>query len=492
MAVVRSRAASCVLRSVVFGLALVAGIGLGIRASEEAASPFIDASLDLAVHVALLVPGSEPLTDERLLELTVLDARGLGIRSLAGIERCRNLRELVLWDNGVSDLAPLRELASLVYLDLDGNRMSDLSPLSALVGLEALFVGSNAVSDLAPLSGLEALQTLGASDNAIDDLTPLAGLKNLRVLDLRSNAVADVAPLAALVQLEALYLSRNPIANPQELAALAKLSRLGLADVGLADPSLVGPFADRSFCFLDLSSNGITRLDALEGLVLGPCEERPLLDLSVNDVADVSPLLAVVASDGATVDLRGNPLGGDVLGESAAGEGARPSSSDVVAELRARGMQVFDRLPLAAGVVAPGFSLARLRGDAVVSLAELRGKVVIVDFWASWCGPCRVSLPALDALAAEHPDDVVVVAVCLDARANDALRYLAENPLPHLVTVRGTYAEAVAVSLAYGDMLVNGIPHTFVIDREGTIRFSGHPSELPSNLVLDLVIRSGD
>lgn len=467
---------ACVV--LLFGFLISASSGRAASTAEwPDAGVFADANLALAVRAALLVAGQEPLSEAQLLGLVELDVRGRGISSLAGLERCANLRELTLWDNRVSDLAPLAGLRDLVYLDLDQNLISDLTPLAGLARLEVLYLSFNAVRDVTPLGNLASLRTLGIFGNEISDVGPLATLVGLRQLDIGWNAVVDIAPLLALVDLEWLDASSNPIDAPGMLAALPKLTALRLRSIGLRDLDPLATLAGRNLCLLDLSSNAIAQVDALAGLVIGPCERRPLLDLSSNEIADLSPLRDLVAPGGMVLDVRGNPLG----------EQDAPPQDEVVAQLRERGVTVLDRLPLQVGAIAPSFSLPRLGGTEVVTLEALRGKVVLLDFWASWCGPCRASMPVLDSLAADLEGEVVLIAVCLDQKAGDALRYLEENPMPHTRAVHGTYAEAAAVSLAYGDLLTNGIPHTFVIDRDGTIRYSGHPGELPAGLVTGLV-----
>lgn len=108
----------------------------------------------------------------------------------------------------------------------------------------------------------------------------------------------------------------------------------------------------------------------------------------------------------------------------------------------------------------------RTQDGAAVRLADLKGNVVLVDFWASWCPPCKASFPALDALYREYRDrGVEVLAINLDERQRDADAFLAEHP--HTLTVlfdpKGTSAAAFGVQ---------GMPSSFVIDRDGIIRFT--------------------
>lgn len=79
------------------------------------------------------------------------------------------------------------------------------------------------------------------------------------------------------------------------------------------------------------------------------------------------------------------------------------------------------------GQAAPALRLPGLQGE--VDLAALAGQVVYVDFWASWCGPCRLSFPFMNELQARHQaQGLRVVAVNVDARRPDADRFLAANP----------------------------------------------------------------
>ena len=75
----------------------------------------------------------------------------------------------------------------------------------------------------------------------------------------------------------------------------------------------------------------------------------------------------------------------------------------------------------ALGRPAPGFDLERLDGSRV-RLAELRGKTVLIDFWASWCPPCVLEIPELNALYAAHPRDAFeIVAISLDDGPRDEI-----------------------------------------------------------------------
>jgi thiol-disulfide isomerase/thioredoxin len=114
---------------------------------------------------------------------------------------------------------------------------------------------------------------------------------------------------------------------------------------------------------------------------------------------------------------------------------------------------------------APAVVLQTAQG-APSPLAEHRGRVVLIDFWASWCEPCKKSFPALDALSREfQPRGLDVLAVNLDERRRDADAFLSARP--HTMTI--LFDPKGAAPQAFG---VQGMPSSFLIDRTGTIRFT--------------------
>ncbi len=113
-------------------------------------------------------------------------------------------------------------------------------------------------------------------------------------------------------------------------------------------------------------------------------------------------------------------------------------------------------------VPAPDFKLPLLGGDEF-DLSKHRGKVVILDFWASWCGPCVRALPELMEAAAQFPAEKVLLVGVNQAEAVDAVQTFLQKRRWTLTT---TLDAAQSVAKQYG---VDGIPHTVVIAPDGTI-----------------------
>lgn len=135
------------------------------------------------------------------------------------------------------------------------------------------------------------------------------------------------------------------------------------------------------------------------------------------------------------------------------------------------------------GQRAPDFKLPSLDNEDV-SLSDHLGSVVILDFWASWCGPCKLTMPGLEQLAQSMAPDVVLLGVSLDRKKVDASDYLSANNYDAIIALYGSYTLAYNLFQAYGN---GGIPKTFVIDREGIIRYVGHPASLSRQVIEALI-----
>jgi peroxiredoxin len=117
------------------------------------------------------------------------------------------------------------------------------------------------------------------------------------------------------------------------------------------------------------------------------------------------------------------------------------------------------------GDTAPAFTLADA-GGRPVSLRDFRGRVVVLDFTASWCTACRTALPALAALGTRYADrGVTILTVSIDAAKADGERFLAEVVPEHRMTV--LYDPTASVLARFG---AEGMPALYVIDRAGIVR----------------------
>jgi cytochrome c biogenesis protein CcmG/thiol:disulfide interchange protein DsbE len=124
-------------------------------------------------------------------------------------------------------------------------------------------------------------------------------------------------------------------------------------------------------------------------------------------------------------------------------------------------------MPLAVGAqdvgkAAPAFDIPS--GGRVVRLAELKGRVVYVDFWASWCGPCKQSFPWMNDMLAKYADKgLTIVSVNVDKKREDADKFLASTPAKFAVV----YDPVGKVAEKYQP---KGMPTSFLIGPDGIVR----------------------
>lgn len=116
------------------------------------------------------------------------------------------------------------------------------------------------------------------------------------------------------------------------------------------------------------------------------------------------------------------------------------------------------------GEAAPAFTLKDMKGNTV-TLESLKGKVVFLDFWATWCGPCKEEFPELDALYKKYgKDGFEVIGISVDKSESNVAEFLKKRPVSFtiLTNTKGDVAES------YG---LPGMPTGFIIGKDGVIKY---------------------
>ncbi len=134
----------------------------------------------------------------------------------------------------------------------------------------------------------------------------------------------------------------------------------------------------------------------------------------------------------------------------------------------------------------PDFTLATVDGGSR-SVSEWDGKVLLVDFWASWCIPCRKEMPAFNRLRAEYADRGFEV-VGLGADSLDkVIEFLDEVPIDFPI-VYGDLFDVMDISEAYGNTY-GGLPFNAFVDRDGIIRYVQKPGEVTFEEAEEILLR---
>ena len=113
---------------------------------------------------------------------------------------------------------------------------------------------------------------------------------------------------------------------------------------------------------------------------------------------------------------------------------------------------------------APDLSLTDLNGDRIHT-SSYKGKIVLVNFWAAWCVPCRQEIPEFVKLQEKYPDKVQIIGISLDDSESELRRFYKTQRINYPIVLGN-----LEIADAYGGIL--GLPTTYIIDQQGRIR--GH------------------
>ena len=332
----------------------------------------------------------------------------------------------------------LEGLTSLESLQLGATRITDagLGHLKNLTALQSLCVHKTQVTNagLAHLKGLTRLQSLCLHNTQVSDagLAHLKNLTSLETLRLENTRVSDAGlmDLKDLTSLEGLYLGSTQItdAGLGHLKNLTALQRICVHKTQVTDAGLA-------------HLKGLTRLQTL-------C----LNDTQVSD-AGLFHLKGLTS-------LRQLNLLGTKVSTAGAAELKRALPNCRISGPRA---PVAGRAesPLI-GKLAPSFTLQDLNGKRV-SLSDFKGKVVLLDFWATWCGPCVRTIPHLDALHKKYKDQGLVVIGINNERDHAKVKEFAKDRISYIILL-----DADKQFRQYG---ARSIPTAFYIDKDGKIRY---------------------
>jgi thiol-disulfide isomerase/thioredoxin len=117
---------------------------------------------------------------------------------------------------------------------------------------------------------------------------------------------------------------------------------------------------------------------------------------------------------------------------------------------------------------------------SALTLARLRGQVVYLEFWATWCSPCLASMPHLTELAREFRDQDLRLLLITDERRETIDRFLARRELPGFVVLDTDRS----VFKSYG---ITGIPRSIIVDRDGTVVVDAHPTQVTSEMIASIL-----
>lgn len=473
-------------------------------------------------HLRRLVLDHTPITSKGLLHVSEFDSLedlrcyhlyGDGARfddsvaiSLSGMNSLKAVRaDVSLTDEGVIALA---KLPSLETLNLSGGGITDASMpnVAAMRALNDLSIQHTRVTDegFALLQGSRTIRRIHVTRNRMTTqcIETLATMPNLKQAGLMTVAPrTDGKPIwqgiDRLTQLEdELWITGCPKLSGDDFAAVARMEKLRTLRIEgrgvLSDSNLLHlrgchqleRLALNSTVATDQSMEMLAQLPKLQWLSLSclatddglhaltnslslrwlTLASPNLTDEAFERAREASPRLESIRRD----EFR---LAGQVVSRS-------KSNSDPFWRLGTSDERL--ELNQLEGEPAPEIMASRwANGPSAPTLSELRGKVVLIDFWGSWCGPCLAQLPEIRRLRDQYAEqDLVVLGVHSTDGADDGEQHIQRNDLDWPIAFDDSNRTAEAYR-------VPGWPSLYLIDRQGRLRMAR-----PMPLELDAAIES--
>ncbi|RMF39037.1 MAG: hypothetical protein D6753_14695 [Planctomycetota bacterium] len=210
-------------------------------------SIFPDKALESAVRKEVFAKryNEEPITKEDVKNISQVHGKGLGIKSLAGLEHCLAVQEIDLEDNEIVDLAPMAGLKLLLSINLAGNQIESVEPLKELDRVQYLDLSRNKIKDISPLAKMTNMRSLYLSENRIEDISVVKHMPKIWTLYLAGNPVQDFAPISQLKWLSSLDLSHCKLSDLEFLRPLTELKYVNLRNNEIADLSVLVEMAEQ-------------------------------------------------------------------------------------------------------------------------------------------------------------------------------------------------------------------------------------------------------
>jgi thiol-disulfide isomerase/thioredoxin len=398
------------------------------------------------------------ISEHRPLKQLTLRSKGddVELKQLQAVGNLTNLTHLELHNVDIDDewLKCLKNLHQLEYLrlfdtEVDGHGFANLSGLSNLSRVDIFNTsidGAWTVPKLAALAEIPNLRELQMGGSfSKDDLLPLVNLKSLRSLRLWGGGFSDDSTaemLSGMDQLISLAFSDECVISDKGAAALSKMTNLEtLVVVGFITEAGVRQLA---------SLPSLRRLVVATSLISEDEQKELKNSIRVPSFHLVPYTGSIVMGNAGELKKRDNTEETSV--QAADGILRRVVDKD-------GGRTALDALE---GQAAP--DLGGVIGDEKFDLQSLRGKVVLVEFWGTWCGPCRLLNPQLKELYNKyHEDGFTIVGVHTADGSEEMADYLKDKNIlwPNIIDQDDGFKKTYAVP---------HFPSLYLIDREGILR----------------------